>query len=33
MPALEKQLNVTTTNNGAKAYKSTFDLIVDLLQT
>jgi hypothetical protein len=30
MPALEKQLNVTTTNNGAKAYKSTFDLNVDL---
>jgi hypothetical protein len=30
MPALEKQLNVTTTEKGAKAYKSTLDLNVDL---
>lgn len=30
MPALEKQLNVTTTDKGAKAYKSTLDLNVDL---
>ena len=28
--ALEKQLNSTTTDNGAKAYKSTLDLNVDL---
>ena len=30
MYALEKQLNTTTTDNGAKAYKSTLDLNVDL---
>jgi hypothetical protein len=30
MPALQKQLNVTTTEKGAKAYKSTLDFNVDL---
>ena len=30
MYALEKQLNTTETNNGAKAYKSTLDSNVDL---